>query len=196
MNQKIKLLLALLVLALPFALTGCWGKKDTSTTRKVIEQLGNNAIAAREIPTALSELLRLGLIQAPTARSFGAKSESFRAANKTVIDFFDAPEFKTVNADGSVTITLTPAGKIKAEDLANGLVATAQSIVSDKALFAGLTDSQRASLNALFSAANNTAQTFIKLVRGLKVAPGKATIVIPAADWKQFEHAREVVYGF
>lgn len=188
--------LALIVLALPLTLTGCWGKNDASTTRKVIEQLDNNALAAREIPTALSELLRLKLIQPATARSFGVKSEAFRAANKTIVDFFDAPEFKTVNADGSVTITLTPAGKIKAEDLANGLVATAQAIVNDKALFAGLTDSQRTSLTALFSAANNTAQTFIKLVRGLKVTPGKVTILIPAADWKQFEHAREVVYGF
>lgn len=196
MKRQIKVFSLALLLVLPLAFAGCWGKKNASTTRKVIEQLDNNAIAAREIPTSLSELLRLGLIQPATARSFGAKSEAFRAANKAIIDFLDAPEFKAANPDGSVTITLTPAGKIKAEELANGLVVTAQAIVNDKALFTNLTDSTRTSLTALFSAANNTAQTFIKLVRALKVDSKKVTIRIPAEDWKQFQHAREVAYDF
>lgn len=192
--KRLKVFALAAVIVLP--LSGCWGKKDASTTRKVIDQLDNNAIAAREIPAALSEMVRLGLIKPDAARSFGAKSDAFRAANKTLIDFFDSPEFKTKNADGSMTITLTPDGKIKAESLASGLVATAQAIVSDKALFANLSDTSRASLNALFSAANNTAQSFIKLVTALKDSSGKVSIVIPAEDWKQFEHVMEVSYGF
>lgn len=187
----------LLCLVLPVSQSACWGGKTTSSTRKVIEQLDNNATAAREIPTALSELLSLGLIQRPTARSFGEKSEAFRAANRQVIDFFDQPEFKTVNADGKVVITLTPAGKIKAEELAKGLVDAARAIVADKSLFTNLTDSTRASLSALFSAAGNTADSLIKLVNALKVSQGKTTtVVIPADEWRQFQHAKGVAYGF
>lgn len=190
--------LVLVCLVLPVSLSGCWGGKTASSTRRVIEQLDNNAIAAREIPTALSELLTLGLIQRPTARSFGEKSEAFRAANKQVIDFFDQPEFKAVNADGKVVITLTPAGKVKAEELSKNLVATARAIVADKSLFTNLTDSTRASLSALFSAAGNTADSLIKLVNALKVSQGKTTtIIIPADEWRQFQHAKEVAaYGF
>lgn len=198
-GSTFRLSLALFLL-IPFVVSqsACWGGKTASSTRKVIEQLDNNAIAAREIPMALSELLNLGLIQRPTARSFGEKSEAFRAANKQVVDFFDAPEFKTVNADGKVVITLTPAGKIKAEELSKNLVAAARAIVADKSLFTNLTDSTRASLSALFSAAGNTAHSLIKLVNALKVSQGKTTtIVVPADDWRIFQHAKEVAaYGF
>lgn len=187
----------LLCLVLPVSQSACWGGKTATSTRRIIEQLDNNAIAAREIPTALTELLNLGLIQGQTARSFGVKSEAFRAANRQVIEFFDQPEFKTVNAEGKTVITLTPAGKIKAEELAKNLVATARAIVADKSLFTNLTDSTRASLSALFSAAGNTADSLIKLINALKVSQGKTTtITIPAGEWRQFQHAKEMTHGF
>lgn len=175
---------------------GCWGRKDATATTKFINQLDNNALAAREIQATLLEMVNLKLLAPATARQFGEKTDRFRGANKQLIEFVDQPEFKVSNTDGSVTITLTPGGKVQAEALAKALVKTAQDVVNDKVLFKDLPQLQRDSLNTLFAAAGNTAQSLITLLNRLKVAK-TVTIHIPAADWQRFQHAKEVLsYGF
>lgn len=188
--------MVMLLLSAAMLTTGCWGRKDATATTKFINQLDNNALAARETQVTLLEMVNLKLLAPATARQFGEKTDRFRGVNKQLIEFVDQPEFKVSNADGSVTITLTPGGKVQAEALAKALVKTAQDIVNDRALFKDLPQLQRDSLNALFAAAGNTAQSLITLLNRLKVAK-TVTIHIPAADWQQFQHAKEVAsYGF
>lgn len=185
--------LAFVLLALiPFCLTGCWGGKDASPTRKFVEQLDNNSISAREIQLSLKQLLDLSLIQAPTARSFGQKVETFRAANSEVIRFADSPEFKEVQPDGSVVITLTANAKLDLEKLSKTLKEAATAIVNDKTLFPNLPDSSRAIWAGFFANAEQTANLFDRLVKALKVKSGSTSLVIPRADWQLLQHAAGV----
>lgn len=176
--------------------TACWGGGQATRARRIIEQLDNNAIAARESQLALGQLVALKLIQPATAQGVGAKVETFRAANKQLIEFFDQPGFKAVDADGKVTITLTPANKEQARTLVNGLITAGQAIVADQSLFPRLSPESRAAFSALIAAAGTTAQSLLDLVNSLKATNKATAISIPAADWQLFQHAKEVQFGY
>lgn len=178
-----------LLIVLPFLTVGCWGGKGATPTRKFIEQLDNNAISVREVQLSLKQLLDLKLIEPGTARGFAGKVEVFRGANRQVIDFADSPDFKQVQSDGSVLITLTPAGKIELERLSAALKKAATSIVQDKTLFPSLPDASRAIWAGFFANAEQTANLFDRLVKSLKVKSGTASMRISADDWGLFQHA-------
>lgn len=176
-------------LLLTVSFTACWGGKDATPTRKFIEQLDNNAISTREIQLSLKQLVDLQLLNAAPAVSFGGKVDVFRSANRKVIDFADSPDFKKVQADGSVIITLSPSGKVELEKLAAALKEAATSVVQDKTLFPNLPDSSRAIWAGFFANAEQTANLFDRLVKSLKVKSGTASMRISADDWRLFQHA-------
>ncbi len=180
-------LVVLILLPLSFMQVACWGGKNATPTRKFIEQLDNNSISAREAQLSLKQLLDLNMIAPQTARSFGGKVEAFRASNRQIIDFADSPDFKQVQADGSVLITLTPAGKIELEKLAAALKTAATSIVQDKALFPNLSDSSRAIWAGFFANAEQTANLFDRLVKSLKLKSGAVSITVSADEWRRLQ---------
>jgi hypothetical protein len=198
MKSKFSTLLLVSLLAFSaLTQTACWGGSNASRTRKIIEQLDNNATATRESQLALSQLLSLKLINTTTAGAIGSKVDAFRAANAQIIAFFDQPGFKTTTPDGKVVITIAPANKDQATTLINTLIATGQAIVSDQNLFPKLSPESRAAFSALIAAAGSTTKSLLDLVNGLKATAGKTTTIsIPAADWRVFERAREVQFGY
>jgi hypothetical protein len=185
----------LLVSALSLSSSACWFGGSGTATSKLIAQLDNNSLTAREAQAALKQLADLKLAAPGTVVSFGTKVEVFRSTNRQVIDFFDQPEFKKVNEKGERVITLTEDGKIKVEALIKSLVTSAQAITADKALFPNLNDSTRASLNALFAAAGETAKTLTVLLNRLKTIPAKTSFLISPADWQTLQNAKGEIYA-
>jgi len=186
----------LLVAALSLLSSACWFGGSGTATSKLIAQLDNNSLTAREAQTALKQLADLKLAAPGAVVGFGAKVEVFRSTNRQVIDFLDQPEFKKVNEKGERVITLTEDGKIKAEALIKSLVTAAQAITADKTLFPNLTDSTRASFNALFAAAGDTAKGLTSLLNRLKAVPAKTSFLILPADWQTLQNAKGESYGY
>lgn len=172
--------------------SACWGGASASPSHKLISQLDNNAIAAREAQLTLKELVDLKLFAQESAQALGGKVEGFRAANRQLIDFADSPEFKSVGPNGERVITFTVAGKIKAEQLAEILKTTAQAVLASKDLFPNISDAARAKWTALIQAVDQTAKLAIQLINQLKTKPNTPTaFVIAPADIELLNHAKE-----
>lgn len=177
-------IMALLLTVAMLLITNCGGQ--ATATRKFVNQLDTNALIARDIQDTLKLLVDLKVATPATAVAFGSKVETFRAANRQLIDF--TVKFVTTDAAGNKVLTFTPDGKVQAEQLTTALKDAAQAALNDQTLFPNIPDAARASWRATIEALTQTTRLLLPLLKQLKTRPATTTqINLPTDAWQQLQ---------